>query len=332
MKILFCCPDYFNIYKVIEKGIKDNLDAEVKTIVFRDYKYKNNFQKIKNFIYKSFLNVNLKKQIASNERISTVSKNEIFDYLFIIGPDFLIKKDLESIIKKSKTSIVYYWDSFDNIDRYKETFSLFDVAYSFEPNDVKKYNLKFLTNFYHLSNIHPDTTNDVYFIGSYDERFKTVLKISNYLKSKNKSTKIHIHCTKKKILHEKQNCDVVFIKKPISITESEKLFQNSKVILDVQKKVQNGLTFRVFEAMGHQKKLITTNADIINYDFYNPNNIFIWDENTIEIPESFFETNYEELPSDILKKYSIDNWVKQIFCLKSNPENIKLKTHNSVSV
>jgi hypothetical protein len=323
MKILFCCPDYFGFHKVIEEAIQNNLKAEVKTIVFREYKYKNNFQKIKNFIYKTVFKINLKKVLASKERISSIAKNEIFDFLFIVSPDLLIKEDLEYIIKKSKHSVVYYWDSFDNIARYKETVGLFDIAYSFEPKDVENYKLNFLTNFYHVSNIHPETTTDVYFIGSYDERLKIVLKILTYLKNKKKSTKIYIHCNKKKIIKQNKNSDIIYFNKPISIIESEKLFQNSKVILDVQKKIQKGLTFRVFEAMGNRKKLITTNTDIINYDFYNPNNIFIWKEDTKEIPESFFNTNYQELPKEIFEKYNIDNWVKQIFDLNKTQLGIE---------
>jgi len=323
MKILFCCPDYFGFHKVIEEAIQNNLKAEVQTIVFREYKYKNNFQKIKNFIYKTVFKINLKKVLASKERISSIAKNEIFDFLFIVSPDLLIKEDLEYIIKKSKHSVVYYWDSFDNIARYKETVGLFDIAYSFEPKDVENYKLNFLTNFYHVSNTHPETTTDVYFIGSYDERLKIVLKILTYLKNKKKSTKIYIHCNKKKIIKQNKNSDIIYFNKPISIIESEKLFQNSKVILDVQKKIQKGLTFRVFEAMGNRKKLITTNTDIINYDFYNPNNIFIWREDTKEIPESFFNTNYQELPKEIFEKYNIDNWVKQIFDLNKTQLGIE---------
>jgi hypothetical protein len=323
MKILFCCPDYFGFHKVIEEAIQNNLKAEVKTIVFREYKYKNNFQKIKNFIYKTVFKINLKKVLASKERISSIAKNEIFDFLFIVSPDLLIKEDLEYIIKKSKHSVVYYWDSFDNIARYKETVGLFDVAYSFEPKDVENYKLNFLTNFYHVSNTHPETTTDVYFIGSYDERLKIVLKILTYLKNKEKSAKIYIHCNKKKVIKQNENSDIIYFNKPISIKESEKLFQTSKVILDVQKKIQKGLTFRVFEAMGNRKKLITTNTDIVNYDFYNPNNIFIWREETKEIPESFFNTNYQELPKEIFEKYNIDNWVKQIFDLNKTQLGIE---------
>jgi len=45
---------------------------------------------------------------------------------------------------------------------------------------------------------------------------------------------------------------------------------------------------------------ITTNEDLINYDFYNSNNIFVLKKNTNTIPESF-NTRYLELPEGITK-------------------------------
>ena len=44
--------------------------------------------------------------------------------------------------------------------------------------------------------------------------------------------------------------------------------KKSKIIVDIHKYgIQDGLTFRVFEAIGYHKKLITTNKDIKTYDF-----------------------------------------------------------------
>ena len=46
---------------------------------------------------------------------------------------------------------------------------------------------------------------------------------------------------------------------------------------------------------------------------YNPNNIFVWKEDTDSIPEDFLNTSYQELSEPIYKKYSQENWVKTIF-------------------
>jgi hypothetical protein len=48
------------------------------------------------------------------------------------------------------------------------------------------------------------------------------------------------------------------------------------------------LIFRVFEALGYKKKLITNNQDITSYDFYNENNIFVITNENYQIPLDFF--------------------------------------------
>jgi hypothetical protein len=313
MKILFLCPDYFGIYKVIEKEIQESIDCELRSIIFEDYQYKNTFQKIKNFIAKTFFKKNLKKIWASKERVSSIKEDDYFDYLFVICPDFLLNNELKYITERAKKSIVYYWDSFDNIPRYERTLPFFDTHYSFEPKDVKKYNLNFLTNFYYNTSRNNIPTNDLFFIGTFDERFEIIQKVLKSITKLGKSAQIILQSKNDKIIEKHQNKAITFIKKPITFTESEKIYNNSKIILDVQKKIQKGLTFRVFEAIGKRKKLITTNEDILNYDFYNSNNIFIWKEDTIEIPSTFFETSYEEIPIEIFYKYSISSWVKTIF-------------------
>jgi hypothetical protein len=98
-----------------------------------------------------------------------------------------------------------------------------------------------------------------------------------------------------------------------SITEVSELIQKAKIIVEIQRTEQVGLSFRIFEALGHRKKLITTNKDIVNYDFYHPQNILVVDENNIEISEDFVTSPYVEIDETILSKYKIENWVKPIF-------------------
>ena len=310
MKVLFLCPDYFGIYKVIEKEIHNYMNCELKSVIFEDYKYKNSFEKLQNFLAKIFLKKNLKKIWASKERISSIANDDYFDYLFVICPDFLLNDELKYVTDRAKIKIVYYWDSFDNIPRYERTLPFFDKKYSFEPRDVAKYNLNFLTNFYYNTERNPKPSNDIYFIGTFDERIAIIQDVLQSVIKFDKKVQILLQSKNKKIIQKYQSDYITFLPKPITFEESEKLYNNSKIILDVQKTIQKGLTFRVFEAVGKGKKLITTNEDIVNYDFYNPNNIFIWKENTTGIPLSFFETPYEELPDVIFEKYSVKSLAK----------------------
>ena len=50
----------------------------------------------------------------------------------------------------------------------------------------------------------------------------------------------------------------------------DEIVTNSKCVLDSAQANQNGLTIRVIEMLGAKKKIITTNEDVVNYDFYRP--------------------------------------------------------------
>ena len=88
---------------------------------------------------------------------------------------------------------------------------------------------------------------------------------------------------------------------------------NSRILIDIHHPGQEGLTMRAIESLGAKRKLLTTNDKIKNYDFYNTKNIHIFDINSIDIDNIFFNSGYEEISNNIYKKYSIDSWLSVIF-------------------
>ena len=118
------------------------------------------------------------------------------------------------------------------------------------------------------------------------------------------------------IVYDKKQKDndknITYIKSHMPLSEVNDYITRSKVLLDINRLGQIGLTFRVFESLGLEKKLITTNADIKNYDFYNPNNILIIDEKDPIIPVSFFENEYEKIPDSILNQYTLKGWTNRV--------------------
>lgn len=91
------------------------------------------------------------------------------------------------------------------------------------------------------------------------------------------------------------------------------LYAQSKIIIDIQHPKQTGLTMRCIETLGAKRKLITTNRAILEYDFYDKNNILVVDRERPEVPTQFFSEPYQELPPEIYKKYSLANWIYTIF-------------------
>ena len=89
------------------------------------------------------------------------------------------------------------------------------------------------------------------------------------------------------------------------------IFENSKCILDAPQAGQSGLTIRSIECLGAKRKLITTNEDIKKYDFYNENNILVFNDN-LEINNNFFSSPFIEINEDIYTKYSLRKWLETI--------------------
>ena len=65
---------------------------------------------------------------------------------------------------------------------------------------------------------------------------------------------------------------------------------------------QGGLTIRTLEALFYNKKLITNNESITEYDFYNADNIFIYKEQdcNIDALKSFLKKNNVIIEQNIL--------------------------------
>ena len=79
---------------------------------------------------------------------------------------------------------------------------------------------------------------------------------------------------------------------------------------------QTGLSFRVFEAMALEKKIITNNPTIKNYNFYHPQNILVLNEDFSNLTSEFFQTPYVKIPDEVYNQYTLDAWVDHVFELK----------------
>ena len=98
---------------------------------------------------------------------------------------------------------------------------------------------------------------------------------------------------------------------PLNETQLIDVYTSTKCVLDCPQKGQTGLTIRVIEALGSKKKIITTNKDILNYDFYRRENIYVFSDK-FDFDDVFFNSEYKDIPIEIYKKYSLKNWLLEI--------------------
>ncbi|EMF0104903.1 hypothetical protein O5W20_001770, partial [Enterococcus hirae] len=104
-----------------------------------------------------------------------------------------------------------------------------------------------------------------------------------------------------------------FIYQPLPQTIVNEVVKESKIILDLELANQSGLTMRTIETHGMRRKLITTNLEVKNYDFYHPDNICVVDRKKPVIPQRFIETDYHLLNDQLYKNYQLSTWLDRIF-------------------
>lgn len=285
---------------------------EVKHINFHSfqYTYPDFSYKAFNFLTKNLGIKNLKHNHYNDIILDEIKNIHFIDTIIYIKADFLSKQTIEAINKKSRKSVLIINDSISRYPNTKNILPIFDKVFSFEKKDCKKYNLTFKTNFIYktVDIVASNFKYKVFNISSYDKRFPILQKIAETLYNLKIKSKIIIFTTK-----ENNEPYLEFSTQPLSISEINHYLEQSEIMLDVSRNQQQGLSFRVFESLGLKKKLITTNQDILNYDFYNPQNIFIIkDVDDIKIPEAFFKTLYIDVPQHILNKYLVENWIDEL--------------------
>lgn len=312
-KILFIAPDYYGFNEIVFDGLKKYSGCKVTHInATAKYQYKNWQEKVYNFFLKTFFRKNI-KNLKKGEHIRNIILNDWYDILVVNAPYILSDDNLKLALGRAKHSKVVFWDSMEKIPMQKDYIHLFDECFSFDREDCKQYHCQEITNFYFIEKNESHFNFDISYLATYDHRIQETICIFDYFQKHNIHAKGKIFTYPSHPITEKIPHNIEVIHKIIPFAESHQYYQDSKAILDIAHSHQKGLSFRPFEAMGMGKKLITTNTDIVNYDFYNPNNIFvIQDINNIDIPSSFFETNYQEVAPEIKEKYHLKNWIKKI--------------------
>ena len=194
-------------------------------------------------------------------------KENINKYDIIIMFDSGYNSNIPKYIKKKNIkckTIFWYWNKVNKINVKNLGSKYIDYYYSYDKNDCKKYNMRYNTQCYNKKLAKyinkQDEQYDFVFLGTNKGRKEEIISLENVLNKYNYKTNFKIIENKKEF---------------IPYQDYLKMVTNSKCIVDFVKEGTCGLTLRIFEGMFFQKKIITNNKNIVEYDFYNSNNIFI---------------------------------------------------------
>lgn len=301
------------------KGNLENLGFEVATYPnapCEPYQL-STYDKVKNILLTALgiANKSLEKKKEDHhqsfaEQIVDDPLKKNYDVTIIFRPDLLENSFLENIKSISAKMIAYQWDGIDRYPAILEKIAIFDDFFCFNPEDVAE-NIKFLPNFYfdHLNILPEKSKYGITYIGYYyDDRFELLEKIGSSLKNVKLNFLLRPF-TDEQFLKIKKSKNIQHIKQIYSYKKLLSISNKSDVLLDIKHPAHSGLSFRFFEGMLLQKKIITTNDSVVNYDFYNPKNVMILKDNHVEEEfRAFLAQPYQPLEMNILKKYSFSNW------------------------
>lgn len=324
--IIIAIPDDFGLPKMFKKnleflGFKVLLLEHSKDhnkIAFKE-EIKHIYHKIfkRDRSYKPFAKEQKRRKTEKRLQLSQLQKiTEKTDYALIIRPDLLNDEVILEVKNKTKKLIGYQWDGIERYPQVVEKTMFFDHFFVFDKKDLKvNENFKLTQNFYFDFNLEaPEKpSKDVFFIGSHIEnRMPLLIDITQYLINNNFKTDINVIGSSKKYIQKVGETGIRHITEIFDFNKNYEHIKDSKAILDLLNNVHNGLSFRTFEALGFQKKLITDNKEVLNYDFYHKNNIFVLGTNSLEDLQDFMDLPYQIMPKEVYSKYSFTQWIYTI--------------------
>lgn len=328
--ILFIAPSFFGYEVAITQKLKQ-LGARVD---YFDERPKNDF------ITKASIRINrnliLKTLNNYYQGIIKSISDKKYDYILVVGLEAMLPSAMEALKKQHPHAvfILYMWDSLKNKKYASLCLPFFDHIFSFDKSDsltiprIKFRPLFFIDKYAQISNNSDGLVNtDLCFIGTiHSDRYNLIKDVQNQSEVLELKSNFYMYFPSTKVFLYKKLSDKKFRYakfkefkfKSLSQDSTTKFIEEAKVILDIQHPSQTGLTMRTIEMLGANRKIITTNADIKNYDFYNPENIFILDRNNPKLEKTFFESSYEQIDSQTKFNYSIEGWIRELFSLDTH--------------
>ncbi len=274
---------------------------------------------IKNNIYfKIIRRLLLKARIPFLPLLFGKWKSQLDRYdLFIISASFYSNEIHQYILNKKNNSriIHWYWNPVtDGVMPYRLGISSYEL-WSFDKKDCQKYCMNYIPTYYfsHIILDQNEIEFDVYFIGADKGRLDKLIEVQKIIESVR--LKANFHITKSKGI--KPTHDYQFMRK-ISYNKVLENISKSRAILDYVQPGQEGLTQRTMESIFLKKKLITNDKNIVNYDFYKKENIFILENDPLDELSEFVKSKYVTLEPEIIKKYDFDTWLNYLLSNKNN--------------
>lgn len=218
---------------------------------------------------------------------------------------------------------LYMWDSLENRGRTVDSFRFFDRVLSFDPETVKTFGIQLRPLFFTRTGdpiLPGEAAYEAIFIGTaHSDRYAVITGLRArldpairtfwflYLQS---AWLFYAYKTIKPDMRSAKRSDFSFA--PMDKHHLHETVARSIAIVDIEHPRQRGLTMRTFETMGLNRKLITTNRHVAEYEFFDRNNILVIDRQEPVVPVEFFTDPYRPLAPQMAYRYSLEGWIDEV--------------------
>lgn len=251
--------------------------------------------------------------------------------VILINENFYPLEIIKYVRQHNNKADIYYWlwntlfsrsrrlydakKQWNNLLKHQKKYK-FDIV-SFDKEDCKKYRLIYNGQVVPFKNKKKNNVEkrDVFFGGIDKGRLPLLKKLAKTLNNLSISYKFWIVPDRKGI-YSREDWNEYLHKNFLDYDLFLNYELESRCILEIVQKGQNGLTWRPIEALFYKKKLITNFIDIINYNFYNPNNVFILEKDDINNLPKFLARPYDVVDYKVIESYTFNSWIKRL--LKEN--------------
>ena len=333
-RILLLCPNFYDYDLILRDEL---LKLGAKDVYLKNARYfSSSIREWESFNFRSFILHPFERRKWTNNFIKEI-RDKKFDVFLCIENACFLKYFMDFLIENNpgiKTRL-FLWDTYDTQQGgFKDYRFLFDKAYTFDRDDATKYNLEYFPDFYVPVQEKSSTIFDLSFVGTanpddtihrldlMDYVFKfcesNKLKTFLYLKANRpqKRTFNLFKMLKRKIwpshyvkLLNKYKEQPWLHFEPISLQECNLKQSQAKVLLDLNHRDRQGMTINCITALANGQKLITTNKRIREESFFNPNMIYILDEDNPQLDINFWDKPFAKIE---LSSQKIDNWLFKI--------------------
>lgn len=190
----------------------------------------------------------------------------------------------------------------------KKELMVMDDIYTFDKKEAIKYHFKYYPAIYSRQDIKEITTTNLerekaFFVGVSKGRLKKLVEIYDKLTDIGIECEFYISGVKNEEKISRKN---IVYNQWIQYNQVLKKISESKYLIEVMDQNNSGITLRTLEAISYNKKLLTNNKKINNFEFYDPKYIQIFsDIDKIDI--DFFKK--EKVEYNYHNEYSPINFV-----------------------